>query len=682
MKKKQILIGLSILGVACSSPKVDPSKDHNESAESKELKSLEFDYLDTTAKPADDFYQYANGTWLVENPIPEEESRWSSFNELDDRNNNILNTILVGASEKPGEKGSATQLIGDYYASFIDTIKRNELGIAPINDDLESINSIKTVDEISSLLAGFHNKSINSFFDLYVGQDAKINSLYRVHISQGGLGLPNKDYYFKEDERSKNIRNAYTQHIDAVFQLAKIEGSNLPVYGIEENLASVSMGPVELRDYEKQYNVMSVDELQILCPAINWQLYFSERGIENLDSVVVGQPDFMKKMNDVLVSSNLNDLKQYMTWDLLSSSSNALTMDFSREHFSFYSTTLRGTKKMKPMWKQGIMVVTGSSIGEALGEAFVEENFSEEAKRKVTEMVDNITLVFDQRIEDLDWMSDSTKAKAKEKLGSFARKLGFPDNWKDYSTLTIDRDSYAKNVFNTRAFGVKENIDQLGTSIDKSKWEMVPQIVNAYYNPLLNEIVFPAGIMQAPFFSEDYEDAVNYARMGAVIGHELTHGFDDQGAQFDSEGRMENWWSKEDKAKFDEKTQKLIEQYNAFEVLEGVFVNGELTLGENIADLGGLTIAYHAYQKSLEGKEKKEINGFTNEQRFFLAFAQVWKNNIREDALVSRIKGDPHSPGKYRVNGTLSNMPEFFEAFTIPEGSAMRQNEESIAKIW
>ena len=645
---------------------------------------LEFDYMDLSVLPKDDFYHFANGTWMKNNPIPEEESRWSSFNVLADQNMKTLHGILMNAMKNPGESRSASQLIGDYYTSYMDTTLRNNISIKPIEEYLQLIASIENNKDLQHVIVSLQNMGISNLFHLYVSQDKKNNELYRVHLYQGGLGLPNKDYYFKEDERSERIRTKYAEFIELMFEKDNIDvkENREYVYAIEKKLAESSRSPVELREVENQYNPMSVDQLQVLCPNINWSLFFKERGLENVDTLIVGQPDFFVRINELMNSVNVEHWKSYLKWNLIRSTASLLSMDYSRMSFYFNSTVMRGTKKMKPLWKRGVKAVTSSAIGEALGQAFVEQNFSESAKKMVNEMVDNITLVFEDRINELEWMSDSTKLKANEKLGSFARKLGFPDEWEDFSSIIITRDSYASNAINCWKFSVNKNISKLGKPIDRKKWSMFPQIVNAYYNPLLNEIVFPAGIMQPPFFSEDYEDAVNYARMGAVIGHELTHGFDDNGSKFSSDGRMINWWTNDDKKKFDERTQKLIDQYNSFEVLDNVFVNGKLTLGENIADLGGLTIAYYAYMKSLEGKEKQVINGYSPEQRFFIAFAHVWKNNIRDNALIARIKSDSHSPGIYRVNGTLSNMPEFFEAFDIKEGDPMRQPKDKIARIW
>lgn len=657
------------------------SAESEVSASGGEIESLDFSGMDTTVDPKVDFYQYACGTWLAENPIPEEDSRWSNFNVLDDNNNDILKNLLEDAQANPGASGEAKQLIGDLYKSFADTVQRNEQGIEPIQPMLAEIDGMQSNEDLMHVLAALHTIGVDAGFGMYVEQDAKLNDRYAVYMGQGGLGLPNRDYYFDGDERSVMIRDEYNKHLDAMFGKAMLTDDKAAAYQVEEDLAAESWPPTQLRDIESQYNKMTVVELAEMAPGFDWSGYFSERGVV-IDSVIVAQKSFMTKFADMVQNKSLEEWKTYLKWTIVNHTASYLSMDLERQNFAFYSTVMRGTKKMKPLWKRGVMMVTRSPVGEALGQVFVEDNFTPDAKKKVNEMVDNITLVFDERIEQLDWMSDETKVKAKEKLSSFARKLGFPDVWKSYDGLEIIPGSYLQNQFALARFEIQDNLNRLGKEINKDEWHMAPQIVNAYYNPLLNEIVFPAGIMQKPFFSEHFEDAVNYARMGAVIGHELTHGFDDMGSQFDATGAMVNWWSAEDQEKFDAKTQLLIDQYNEYEVLEGVFINGELTLGENIADLGGLTIAYHAYKKSLEGKEDEVINGFNGDQRFFIAFGQVWQNNIRDNALVQRVNNDPHSPGKYRVNGVVSNMPEFFEAFNVQEGDPMRQPEDKIARIW
>lgn len=687
MKNTILPFAIAGLLISCGdTANKEENETHSDSTvvEQTELQTLDFSSLDTTANPTQDFYQFACGGWLANNPIPEEESKWSNFNVLDNNNNDILKNLLEDAQAAPGAKGEARQYIGDLYNSFTDTVKRNELGYTPVEGMLSEIDAITNKEELQAQLIKLHNLGLDPGFGMYVEQDAKFNDKYAVYLGQGGLGLPNRDYYFNKDKRSAGIREEYKNHVDKIFTMVNgepLKGAMTSTYGIEEELALESWPPAKMRDIEAQYNKMTIGELSELAPGFDWAGYFTARDIA-IDSVIVGQKDFFTKFANMYANTSIDAWKSYLKWNVLNASASTLSMDLERADFAFYSTVMRGTKKMKPLWKRGVMMVSSSPVGQGLGEVFVQDNFSQDAKNKVNEMVENITLVFEDRIADLDWMGPETKVKAKEKLGSFVRKLGFPDEWKDYPGLEITPDNYFQNQINLQQFSVNENLAKLGTEIDKSEWHMVPQMVNAYYNPLLNEIVFPAGIMQKPFFSEHFEDAVNYARMGAVIGHELTHGFDDQGSQFDATGAMANWWTEDDKAKFDAKTQLLIDQYSEFEVLEGVFVNGELTLGENIADLGGLTIAYHAYQKSLEGKEDKIIDGYTGNQRFFIAFGQVWQNNIRDNALVQRVNTDPHSPGKYRVNGTLANMPEFFEAFDVKEGDAMRQSEDKIARIW
>lgn len=675
-------MAFSALLVSCGNEAAETETEESTAgSEEVVVESLDFSAMDTTADPRVDFYQFACGTWLADNPIPEEESRWSNFNVLSDNNNDILKNLLEDAEANPGPKGEAKQLIGDLYKSFSDTTNRNEMGYAPVEPILNQIDAMTSNADLVDVIASLHSIGVNAGFDMYVEQDAKLNDRYALYLGQAGLGLPNRDYYFNTDDRSVMIREEYDKHMKKMFDMVLGNQEKEAAYKIEEGLATESWPPAQLRDIESQYNKMTVGELAEMAPGFDWAGYFAKRGA-NVDTLIVGQKGFMTKFADMAQKTSLDDWKTYLKWTVLDYSATSLTMDLERQNFAFYSTVLRGTKKMKPLWKRGVMMVTMSPVGEALGQVFVEDNFTLDAKKKVNEMVDNIMLVFDERIEELDWMSAETKVKAKEKLSSFARKLGFPDVWKSYEGLQIVADNYVQNKFALAKFAIEDNLGRLGKDIDKDEWHMAPQIVNAYYNPLLNEIVFPAGIMQKPFFSEHFEDAVNYARMGAVIGHELTHGFDDMGSQFDATGAMVNWWTPEDKEKFDAKTQLLIDQYSDYEVLEGVFVNGELTLGENIADLGGLTIAYHAYEKSLEGKEDEVINGFTGEQRFFIAFGQVWQNNIRDNALVQRVNNDPHSPGKYRVNGVVSNMPEFFEAFNVQEGDPMRQPEDKIARIW
>ncbi len=653
---------------------------------SNEMATIDLAFMDTTIDPAQDFYHYCNGTWIKENPVPSTESSWGSFNELDERNKKLLQDILKEASTGEFEKGSHMQMIGDFYATVMDSTSRDEQGFQPIAGELEKINAIASKEDLLSVVADHHMYQIGSIFETGVLEDLKDNTKYAMYASQAGIGLPSKDYYFKDDEKSEEIRQKYVEHMGKMFQLlghdeATASAAANKIMEIETQLAEASMGPVELRNIEIQYNKMTMDELAGICPSNDWNGYFEKIGVGNLEYLIVTQPEFFKRVDEVLNSVSIDDWKTYLTWRLIDETAGYLSTDFENQNFWFFGTVLSGTKEMKPRWKRAISAV-GAYTGEPLGRAFVDKAFSPESKQRVNEMVDNLFAAFEMRLEQVDWMTDSTKELAKAKLATFTRKLGYPDEWTDFSDLEISRESYAMNALRARNWQVKDNLAKMGQPVDKTEWGMAPHIVNAYYNPLINEIVFPAGIMQPPFFVPDAEDAVNYARMGAVIGHEFTHGFDDMGSQFDATGNFNNWWSAADREEFTKRTTKLVEHFNSFEAMDSLYVNGELTLGENIADLGGLTLAYYAYQKSLEGKEREDISGFTPEQRFFIAFGQIWKVNYTDESLRQQVMTNPHSPGNFRVIGPLSNMPEFFEAFDVQEGDAMRRGEDVIARIW
>lgn len=651
--------------------------------------TVDFDYMDLNTDPSMDFFQFANGTWLKNNPVPPSETRWSSFNELNENNNKILKELLEKASSGDHEKGSVEQLIGDFYFSYLDRDRRNELGTKPLEEFLEPLlKEPATSEKLPELIAYLHLNGIGAGFSFGAEQDLKINTKHAAYLGQGGLGLPNRDYYFDETEDRENVRKKYVEFIGKGMTTihAMVQGDEkMPssIFNMEHSLASAAMTPVEMRNIAAQYNKMTLSELQEMAPSFNWTVYFEEIGIETPDTIIVSQVDFIKNFERMIQERSKEEWSDYLIWCAVRGSASALNDEMDDLAFDFYRKTLRGSKEKQPDWKRAISSINGSILDEALGKAFVDVAFSETSRAKVDQMVDHLMESYEERIKDLGWMSKETKAMALTKLESFRRKLGYPDKWTDYSKLTIGGDNYFENVLACDAFAFRKNLDRLKEPIDKDRWAMPAHIVNAYYNPLQNEIVFPAGIMQPPFFIPEAEDAVNYARMGAVIGHELTHGFDDQGAQFTADGQFENWWKEEDLVQFRSRTQKLVNQYNSFEAMPGVFVNGQLTLGENIADFGGLTIAYYAYQRAKKkNRPEKEIKGYSPDQRFFIAFAQIWKMNMTEEELKNRVSNDPHSPGKYRVNGTLSNMPEFFEAFNIPEGSEMRQPKEAIAVIW
>lgn len=650
----------------------------------KSIQGIDEAAMDKSISPGDDFYRYANGTWLKNNPVPESESRWGSFNLVSERNNEVLRGILEqAAANKSAKQGSAEQKVGTFYRLFLDTLKRENQGIRPVLPILAEINSISSHAELMAVTAKLHSMGIRPFFGFYVNQDLKNSTSYIPYLGQGGLGLPDRDYYLKTDAKSLKIKEEYANHIQKIYTLFgfdKFNEQNM-IIGFETELAKASMTRTERRNQEKQYNKRSYNTVTTDYPNLQLSAYFKATGIASFDSLIVSQPDFFNQLNQLFYSTSLSDLKTYMRWCLMNQSAGYLDSRLEKQNFYFYSTVLTGTKEQKPLWKRGIAAANGT-VGELLGQLFVAKVFTPESKQKVNAMVDDIVAAFKIRINNLSWMSNETKTKALAKLAAFNRKFGYPDQWKDYSSLEIKDDSYIENVWRSNVFGYKDNIEKLGKPIDRNRWGMLPQTVNAYYSPTLNEIVFPAAIMQPPFYDPKADDAVNYGSIGAVIGHELTHGFDDQGAKYGPDGNLKSWWTEEDKKQFEGRTKVLVNQYNGFFVSDSLHVNGELTLGENIADLGGLTIAYEAFKIRQKKKLGKTINGLTPEQRFFIGFAQIWKNNVRPEALRQLILTDPHSPGEFRVLGTLSNMPGFYEAFGVKEGQKMFKSDDQRAQIW
>jgi len=678
MKKTTLFSAIACLGLAACSSQGNEEKQ-------TELGSLQFEHLDSTATPADDFYQFANGTWLKEKQLPDGEARFGSFNEVSDRNREIIKNILNDASTNTYETGTPKRIMGDLYKSFKDTTNRAALGAKPIEADLNTAKALTAAD-VTSYAAASHLKGIGSFFGMYVGQDLDNNTIYRVSLSQVGLGLPDKEYYFKTDEKSIETRQKYQEHVANMFALvgSKTAAEQAKtVLAVETALAEVSMNATERRDIEKQNNKYTLAELSVLAPNIDWTRYFTEIGakVELIDTVIVEQPAFFKTLSAWLVTANNTQIQTYAQWDVLNTYAGALSPEFEKTNFDFYGTFLSGIDKQKPFEKR-MIDNTGRALGDLLGRLFVEEAFSVEAKEKVSEMVGFMTEVLKERINELAWMSEETRVNALKKVASFKPKLGYPDKWKDFSKLNIVADNLVQNKQEISTFYKRKNINKLGKKIDNSEWGMPAQMVNAYYNPQKNEIVFPAGILQPPFFDPMAEDAVNFARMGAVIGHEMIHGYDDQGAQFDATGAFKNWWTDADRERFNEQTAKLGTLYDSFSPMEGVNVNGQLTMGENIADLGGLKVAYYAYQKALANKERTEINGYTPEQRFFLSFGQIWKSIQTDEYLRKQVATDPHSPTRYRVNGTLKNLPEFYQAFNIKDGDTMFLPESQRALIW
>lgn len=652
----------------------------------KQNKAIEKSNMDLNVRPQDDFYKYVNGNWLKNNPVPPTESRWGSFSNVQENNQKNLKTILEEFSAKTNPKGSNGQKIGDYYLTFMDSLKRNSLGSAPLKPFLTDIQNIKNNNEIPGVIAKLQMNGANILWGVYVGSDPKSSMENIAQMGQGGLGLPDKDYYYRKDEESKKLQQEYINHIATMLEYlgdnetASKENSKL-IYEFEYILASASMNNVEQRDIEKQYNKFSTEELNKKFPAIEFKNYLKNIGLANAKNVIVGQPKFFATADSLIKTAPVNTWKQYMRWCLINSFADQLSDDIAQSNFAFFGTQLTGQKVMKPRWKRALAEID-QIMGEALGQLFVERHFSADSKKKVNEIVDNLMIAYKERINTLDWMSNTTKIQAEQKLNTIIRKLGYPDKWRDYSNLNISRNSYFENYQNAVKFLINYNYSKLGKPVDRNEWFMSPPTVNAYYNPTTNEITFPAGIMQPPFFFSDADDAINYAAIGAVIGHELTHGFDDQGSQFDKDGNMKDWWTEEDKNKFTGKTKMVVDQFNNYVAIDTLKVNGELTLGENIADLGGISIAYAAFKKTAQFKENKEIDGFSPTQRFFISWAQIWRTNYTNAALKRQVNTNPHSPSMFRANGPLSNMVEFYEAFGVKEGDKMWRPENQRAKIW
>ncbi|RDV15431.1 M13 family peptidase [Pontibacter diazotrophicus] len=682
-----VLTGLLLGGCSPSATTTESTATATETAEMNMGRGLDLANMDTTVDPCTDFYQYANGGWIKDNPIPASESRWGSFNELTERNNAVLRELLTeAASNTVAPKGTATQLIGDFYAAGMDSVAANEAGITPIKPELDRIAAANSTADLINTVAELKTKGISGFFSMYVSQDDKVSTQYALQAGQGGLGLPDRDYYLKDDERSNTIRTEYINHLQNMFQLmgngaGVAQQKAQTVMSIETKLAHASRARVDLRDPYANYNKMTVQEFTSQNPSLRVSQLLDGMGAQAAEEIIIGQPDFFRELNSMLKSVPLEDWETYAQWHVARTMAPYLSDDFVQENFNFYGKVLSGAKEMQPRWKR-VLRATDSALGEALGQLYVQETFSPEAKQKAIEMVDNLQEAFREHVRELDWMSEETKARALQKLGAFAVKIGYPDEWEDYQGLDISRDSYAANVMRASQYAFRDNIGKIGQPIDREEWFMSPPTVNAYYSPSMNEIVFPAGILQPPFFDPQADDAVNYGGMGAVIGHELTHGFDDQGAKYDFEGNLKDWWSEEDLEQFNTRATAVADQYNEYTVLDNLHVNGRLTLGENIADIGGLNIAYTALQKSLEQNNPGRIAGFTPEQRFFLAWAQIWRVNMRDEAQNQQILTDPHSPGRFRTNGPVSNMPQFYEAFGCDQGDQMVRNEENRIKIW
>ncbi len=643
--------------------------------------------MDTTVSPATDFFEYANGNWMKNTPIPAAYSGWGSFFVLRDQNLDKLKTILAEVEKnKNAEKGSSEQLVGDFYYTGIDSAKIEEDGYKPIQKDLDAVNAITSLKDFYKELVDVQLGYSNPLFYFGSGADAKNSEMNIGQLYQSGLGLPDRDYYLKDDSSTASIRERYKSLIKNSFELVGVSSEQASknaenILSLETQLAKASMSRTEERDPKKIYHKMTVKELTGLAPDFEWNNYFEILGVTNPGDINVAQPEFVKEINNVIKSTPLSTLKEYLQWNIIHSASPYLSNSFVEANFNFYGKLLNGTKQMQVRWKRVLGTVNGT-IGMELGKLFVKKYFPPYAKKRALEMVHNLMASLKTRIENLEWMSPETKKEAVDKLAAFTVKIGYPDKWKSYKGLDINKDSYFGNVLRSSIFNTKKDLAKIGKPVDKTEWGMTPQTVNAYYNPQNNEIVFPAGILQPPFFDPNADDAINYGGIGAVIGHEMTHGFDDEGRQYDAKGNMKDWWTKQDEDKFNTRAQRIIDQFDSYVAVDTLHVNGRLTEGENIADLGGINVAFDAFMKTKEYKENKPIAGFTPEQRFFLSFANIWKIKNRPERLRLRLKIDPHSPEHYRVDGPLSNTPAFWKAFKVKPGDPMRRSGDKLVNIW
>lgn len=678
MKNYMIYIPIILLLLGCGMNNTVP-KNENEPT----IIGIDVSLMNKKIRPQDDFFMFANGSWVKKTEIPASESRWGSFNELDKNNKEKLTKLLEEASSSEQEKGSAKQLIGDYYQSFLNMELRNTVSSEFLTNQISILNQINSKSSLLNYLSTVYSIGIPTFFDFMVEQDLKDVQNHAVYFSQGGLGLPNRDYYF--DSTKQEICKAYIDYISKSLSISGEKDSELKanqIFEFEKNLASKMMSPAELRVPENIYNKYSRSQLFEALQPIEFENFIISIGCESFDSIVVGQPLYVDHISKLFKNTDLSTLKAYTLWKLINHYASHLNEEFVALNFEFYGKVLSGKKEMKPINERAIEELTGLPISESLGKVFVENYFSVEAKEKINLMVDDLLAVYRERIANLTWMSEETKGQARIKLDAIGRKLGYPDSWKDLSGIEINKDNYLGNIDACARYQISENLSKLHKPVDNEEWGMPAHMVNAYYHPLLNEIAFPAGIMQYPFFDVNASDAVNYGGIGMVIGHEFTHGFDDMGSKFAADGSFTNWWTEEDRIQFESRTDKLGSTFEAFCPIDGHCVNPKLTMGENIADLGGITLAFYAYMRTEEFKKGELVSGYTPAQQFFLAYAQLWKIKYTDEELKKRIATDPHSPGMYRVNGPLMNCPEFFEAFDVKEGDPMRKSEEEISIIW
>lgn len=651
----------------------------------KELKSgILTQNMDTTVLPGNDFMAYVNGTWLKKTSIPSDKSRYGVGAIINDKAQEDVKAIIENAVKTGGKEGSEEQKIGDFYESFLDSKGRDAIGLKPLNEEFKKIDAISSAKDLSAYFAYANKFGHDIPFGISVMEDLKDPKRYMLITWQGGLGLPEREYYLLKDARSAQIRAQYVTHVETMLGLSGLpdaKAAAAKIMTLETQLAVNHMKKEETRNMAGLYNKYAIKDLGKLTPDFDWNTMISEAGIKGTDSIVIAQVAYTKALNGILKQTPLTTWKTYLKWTAINGSASFLNSALDKEHFNFYSKTLNGIKEQMPQWRRAVDLVN-DNLGEMLGKLYVEKHFSPEAKERMLQLVGNLLKAYESSIKTLDWMSEGTKKQALDKISKFTPKIGYPDKWRDYSALKIVKHDLFGNKKRADEFEYNRTINKLGKPVDRSEWGMTPQTVNAYYNPPMNEIVFPAAILQPPFFDMTAEDAVNYGAIGAVIGHEIGHGFDDQGSTFDGDGVMRDWWTAKDKSEFKKRTSALVAQYNSFKVFPDLNVNGDFTLGENIGDLGGLSIAIKAYKESLHGKPAPEMDGFTGEQRVLIGWAQVWANKSTEEGLRTQVGTDPHSPAQFRVNGVVRNVPEFYEAFKVKATDSLYLAPDKRVRIW
>lgn len=685
MKKNIVAVGslavFSLLSLDASAQQTKPKNP-----------GIDLDLMDKSVKPGDDFFRYVNGAWFDKTQIPADKTRWGSFDELrQNTDKDALAILKAAAADKKLDPKSDQAKAVNVYKTYMDTIYRNKIGITPLKPYLTKINAVKTIADVNKLLIEMEPQGGLGFYSIGVGSDAKNSNRNVLYLGLGSLGLPDRDYYVSDDKDSKEKRDKYVLHVARMLQFlgtkpadAQIQAEK--VLALETEMARPRLDRVERRDRRKTYNPMTVADLQKLTPSVNWNSYIEGVGIGKIDSLIVSQPKYMTALEAIFKENKVEDWKAYMRWTLINKSTGVLTTDIETANWEFYSKTLTGALKQRPREERALQVVNGT-VGEALGKLYVEQKFPAEAKAKAKAMIENVFLAFENRINNLPWMTPATRKGAIDKLRKSTVKIGYPDKWKDYSQLEIkgveQGGNYYENMKNVSRWGFAENIADLKKPVDKTKWGMSPQTVNAYFNPSYNEIVFPAAILQPPFYDYKADDAVNYGGIGAVIGHEISHGFDDSGSRYDADGNLNNWWTEDDLKQFTGLGGALAAQYSALEPLPGTFVDGKFTLGENIGDLGGVNAAYDGLQIALKKSGKTAlIDGYTPEQRFFISWATIWRSKMRDEAIKNQVKTDPHSPGMYRAYVPLQNVDTFYQAFDITEGQKLYVRPENRVKIW